>query len=70
MKCPLLAVGYLSASDHEPDKHSECLQRSCTWWDKGEKACFIQVWTAQLYEMNKLLEQLKVTIKAAGPNTW
>ena len=67
MKCPLLTPYAVTFRTPQEYQDRDCLGRYCAWWDKGEKACFIQVWTAQMYETNKLLELTRGAIKAAGP---
>jgi len=39
MKCPLLAIGYLSIGDQALDEKCECLKEECAVWDRDLEQC-------------------------------
>lgn len=39
MKCPLLIIGYLTVSDLEVNKKSECIKEGCACWDRAFERC-------------------------------
>lgn len=58
MKCPLLAIGYLSALDQGTHRKCECLKGTCAWWSKSMEACCVPVLAANFIGLNETLLHL------------
>lgn len=56
MKCPLLAIGYLSLGDQGVNQKCECLKEGCAWWEPVSRSCVLLA----------VYQELRLLVGAAG----